>query len=173
MKRLFVMRHSKAGQTNKKITEDHARELTDKGKELCPLMGKLLVEKDWIPELVLSSTATRAYETAELLFDQTDKIVPVEFNPRLYLASVGEIITEIQQANNDVKTLLYIGHNPGLQQFCMTIAGKGDKTAFRKMRASYPPAALTVFDLDIDRWSQLAPQTGELVDFILPKDLKN
>ncbi len=77
----------------------------------------------------------------------------------------------IQQIDESADSAIIIGHNPGLQQFCIQLAGKGDKKKFRNMRNNFPPPSLAVFDLDIESWFDVDVQRGELIDFVTAREL--
>ena len=171
MKRLYLLRHSKAGQTNKKLLDDHERFLTQKGIDMCAVMEEHLknVFSENFPELVLCSTAVRAKETAQhalnsLESEDKKSSLPVEFISKLYLASPEDIFSTVRDLDNSLSSVVIIGHNPGMQQFCIMLAGKGNKKKFRDMRNNFPAPSLAVFDIVADRWSDIGVQSGILVD---------
>ncbi len=172
MKRLYILRHSKAGQTNKKLLDDHERKLTQKGVDLCREVGAYLKEKNPLPDAVFSSTAVRANETAELVCQNAGIAVTIELIPRLYLATPEDIYSVIHAADDGIDSLLVVGHNPGLHIFSMDVAGSGDKKLYREMKNHFPPPSLVTFDLNIQSWGLLESQCGELVDFRYAKQFK-
>lgn len=172
MKRLYILRHSKAGQSNKKLLDDHARELTLKGVDLCAQVGGYLRGKDALPDVVFSSTAERAKETARLVCEAAGVHTPIEQIPRLYLATTEDIYSVIHAADDGINALLVVGHNPGLHLFAMDVAGTGDKKLYREMKNHFPPPSLVTFDLNIQSWGLLESQCGELVDFRYAKQFK-
>ena len=49
---------------------------------------------------------------------------------------------------------------------------KGDGgEAGRRLRYKFPTAAIAVLDLPVDDWTEVAPGTADLVDFVTPKSL--
>ena len=60
---VFLVRHGKAHDYGPD-GGDHGRRLTDKGWEQSRAVGQLLSKMDLVPDLVLTSPRTRAYETA-------------------------------------------------------------------------------------------------------------
>jgi phosphohistidine phosphatase len=172
MKQLYVLRHSKAGQTNKKILDDHERTLTQKGIDVCELVGDYFNINNYNPDHIISSTAIRAQETASIVNEALIKNCPIEHSVKLYLAEPDNIFSLISNTADHVERLLVVGHNPGLQQFAMTLAGTGDKKKFREMRSNFPPRALAVYNIDIESWKEIAPQKGELRDFHIARGTK-
>jgi phosphohistidine phosphatase len=66
---------------------------------------------------------------------------------------------------------MIIGHNPGLEDLVMDLAGDGDPTAMDQLRTKFPTAALAVLDLGETGWPQLAPGSGYLARLVLPRHL--
>ncbi len=64
MKTLLVQRHAKSSWKDPGL-DDHDRPLNKRGKKDGPRMGRLVREEDLIPDLILSSTAVRAKNTAK------------------------------------------------------------------------------------------------------------
>lgn len=177
MKRIYLMRHSKAGQTNKKLTHDIERALTKKGEDQAKKLGEVLNKlyaKDFPPKLIITSNAIRAKQTASLLksnFKQ-NKNLESEVHAELYLDSETEIINILKQVDDKIDSVLIVSHIPGLQNFAVDFAHSGDKVKFRQMRSNFPPGSFAVFDVDIDKWKNIEPQKGDLVNFINSKKLK-
>jgi phosphohistidine phosphatase len=169
-KRLYFLRHSKAGQTNKNLVDDHDRELTDKGELICPYIGRFIKSSWDLPQFVLTSTAARARKTAELVVEAIGESIPIFEERRLYLASPGEIMDIIRSIDSKYESVLIVGHNPGLQMFCIQFAGTGNKQRFREMRANFSPASLAAFNMSGD-WSNVSTQAGELLDFTSAKKI--
>jgi phosphohistidine phosphatase len=77
----------------------------------------------------------------------------------------------LHRAPDDAKTLLLIGHNPGLGSLAVSLCGAGSKKALERMSAKFPTAGLAVIDFDAGHWSEVAAGAGRLEAFIRPKDL--
>lgn len=164
MRKLLILRHSKAGQTNKQIIDDHGRNLTTQGVELCSAMAEYMLEREYIPDIVLCSTASRAVETAQHVCGAMSITPTVEYTPKLYLASTYDILRTIQMVSDEYNHVLVVGHNPGLQQFCLELPSAGDKKEYRELRNNFPPPSLAVFHISGKHWMDLEPGTAELVD---------
>lgn len=172
MKRIYVLRHSKAGHTNKKLLDDHERPLTEKGVEVCGVVTDFLRQQQPLPQRVLCSTAVRAKQTAQYVLEGLDQIVPIDYIPSLYLAEPSHIIQLIHGLDDKVESVMIVGHNPGLQQFSILLPGSGDKKKFRSMRSNFPPPSMAVFDVDQKSWQDVGEQSAELVDFLVAKTVK-
>ena len=66
MKTLLILRHAKSSWKHTNLS-DHERPLNKRGKKAAPLIGQLLYEQDLVPDIILSSTARRARNTAEIV----------------------------------------------------------------------------------------------------------
>src|SRR2546430_10269701 len=71
MKTLFLIRHAKSSWDDTALT-DKDRPLGDRGRRDAPKMGKRLTKRDVKPDLILSSPATRALTTAEIIAKKLD-----------------------------------------------------------------------------------------------------
>jgi len=95
MKQLLLIRHAKSSWTNIG-QEDFERPLNERGIRDAPLMAKKLIEKNYKPDALISSTAVRALETAtffaevmgfkkKILFKCQSFIThPLRFSKKLY-----------------------------------------------------------------------------------------
>jgi len=70
---------------------------------------------------------------------------------------------------------MVIGHNPGLEELAAILAREPVRRKERERRdeleEKFPTAALAVLDFDADRWREITPGEGKLIDFVRPKDL--
>jgi len=175
MRRLLVLRHAKAGPHDEK--HDRERRLIERGASDSALIGRLMREKGYVPELVLCSSAARTRETWEHTGPELHAKPETKFLDSLYDASAGTILNCVQRANDAVTTLLYIGHNPGLEQLARMLvrepASKDERRTVAALMSKYPTAALSVIDFPVDRWSEIAPGEGMLADLVTPADLKS
>lgn len=163
MKTLLILRHAKADREGESVT-DHDRALTKRGIKAAQRMGALLREEGPSPELVLSSTAVRARNTAELVVREAG--VPetaLTLLPQLYLAEPPAYLDALRKLDHGVSRVLVVGHNPGIETLIYRLTGEAEHM---------PTAALAVCELPIAAWSELNPETrGELIRVVRPKGL--
>lgn len=110
MRRLYVLRHAKSDWNAG--TNDFARPLNDRGVKSAEAIGRVLADAGEKPDLILSSTATRALSTAELVMASAGWDVPLMTTDDLYLTSVGETLTAIGRDRGAVERLMVVGHQP-------------------------------------------------------------
>ena len=174
MKTLYVLRHSKAGQTNKNILDDHERALTEKGIRLCHAVADELKRIKTKPDVVFSSTAKRCIETYEQIKPHYPLNCPLETSSQLYLADAMEIVKQVRKLSADYASALLIGHNPGLHEFCLQItARKSDRKMQKDLKNQFSPPTLVKFEFDISDWKSIAFDGGLLTHYFCAKEGKN
>ena len=145
-------------------------------------MGRWLRKAGHVPDQVLCSTARRASETWQLAQPALKAAPPVSFEDRIYLASAGQLLDLACQAPRAVQTLLIVGHDPGIPDLALLLAGPTSPTggggsgiappaAVERMRAKFPTAAIAVLELT-GTWRQLGPGTARLASFVIPRDVR-
>jgi phosphohistidine phosphatase len=72
----------------------------------------------------------------------------------------------------EVETLLLVGHNPGLEELVLELAGDGLDDALDEVRTKFPTAAIAVLAWYGPSWQSLAPGTALLTSMIVPRGKK-
>jgi len=162
MKKIFLMRHAKSSWKDSNIP-DHDRPIKKKGEKDAKAMGKMLKSKKLTPDVILCSSAERAKQTAELFKEAISYEGKIEFNDKLYMAEVNDLIGAIKNAPKKTKNVMVIGHNPGLEALLQTLTGKVE---------TLPTSSIAYISIPIDEWSDLSPEVdGKLKKLWRPKDL--
>ena len=157
---LVLMRHAKSDYPDG--VSDHRRPLAPRGEREAALAG------DWIRanvspvEAVLCSSATRTRQTLE----RSGITAPATFSDRLYEASPGIVIEEINGLPDDVATLLVVGHEPVMSSLALSLADEAtaNSDAAQRISAKYPTSAIAVLRVGAP-WAELQLGSAELVDF--------
>lgn len=174
MKRLLLLRHAKTEPGGAGI-DDHERALMARGREDAPKLGRYIRDKDYAPELIFSSTSRRTIQTVELVTDVLPGAAHVDYLGALYLAEPEVILSVIRLAPDKIKTVMVVGHNPGMEQLATALARepvkRKEKDRFDLIEEKFPTAALAVLDFDVTRWRDIEPGEGALKDFVRPRDL--
>ena len=66
---------------------------------------------------------------------------------------------------------LLIGHNPGIGDLALALAGGGEAAALQRLREGYPTGALATLAIADDGWAELADGGAELTDYVVPREL--
>lgn len=143
--------------------------LSPLGEEECVRIGNFLKEEELKPDYTLCSTAVRTRTTLGLVARTLGKPLDAQFEHALYLASPGEIFHQINALDKNIASAMVVGHNPGIHQFCMMLASKGNAEGVSALSRSFPPASMALFKLNITDWQMLSPHTnGELLGLVQP-----
>ena len=160
-RRLILMRHAKSSWNHPGMM-DHDRPLNDRGRRSAKAMGKWLRDIGATPDQILSSTAERTRETCDCLGFATE----AAFTRKLYHAGPYDMLSVLRGATGG--SVLMIGHNPGIAWFAeMLLSQPPNHTRF----ADYPTCATLVAEFAIDQWPDLGEETGEALQFMVPRDL--
>lgn len=176
MKRLLLLRHAKAVPDIPGL-DDFDRVLADRGRADAVRMGHYLKEEGLVPGLVLCSPAARTRQTLELIQPALKGAPGMRNVPELYLAKAVKIVETIRASHASVRTLMVVGHNPGLEYCARALirrpAGRKACKLYETMTEKFPTAALAVIGFRLSDWAALEPDTGELERFVRPKDLRS
>jgi phosphohistidine phosphatase len=170
MRTLLLLRHAKSSWETPELA-DVDRPLAPRGKEAAPRLARLMAKKGWRPDLVLCSQAERVRETWQLMAPVLGEGIPCKTLRTIYLGAPSQLLATLRRADKEAKTLMLIGHNPGLGALAASLSGGGPKKSLEKMSNKFPTGALAVIDFDLDDWSGVMPGGGRLEAFVRPKDL--
>lgn len=163
MKTLIVMRHAKSSWDYTGVS-DHNRPLKKRGKQDAPMMGRVLYENDLTPDLILTSSAKRARDTAEAAAGSSRYDGELVVLRELYGAGPGDYIEEVRDYGGDNTKVMVVGHNPGIEDLVEELSGRWERM---------PTASVAIIELPINDWSQLTEQSeGKLMAIWLPREIK-
>ena len=161
---LLVMRHGKSSWDDEKLP-DHQRPLTKRGKRDSRYMGEALRARDLMPDIVLSSTATRAQRTVRQFVKGSDYEGDVISDESLYLGEVTDHLRALRHLPSDVHRTLMIGHNPALEELVRLLTGQ---------EVRLPTASVACITLPIENWDQINEKTRGTLECVLsPKELQH
>lgn len=148
MDRLILLRHGKAD-ADSESGDDFDRRLAPRGVEESAEMGVHLADMGFSPDVVLVSPAARARETwaaAQGAFPKAE----TRFEDRLYHADSATIRAAAETAGAGCRTLMVVGHNPGLQELTIQLLSEGGAPAglIQRAQRNFPTAAASVFLID-------------------------
>jgi len=162
MKTLFMMRHAKSSWNNADLA-DFDRPLNERGLEAAPFMGKIIYKNQFQPDLIISSPAERAGQTAILVHSAAQLNGEIQFNEKIYEARPHRLLEIISEQNDKLQSIMLVGHNPGFEGLLKILTGE---------LQPLPTAALAVIDLQIENWSDVKSNCGTLRVLIRPKEIK-
>jgi phosphohistidine phosphatase len=162
MKTLYLLRHAKSSWKDETLS-DIERPLNGRGRKAAQTIGDFLKREKVIPDLVLSSSAVRARQTTDLLLKSAGFSTDLRFDERIYEAGAQRLLEVVKQIEKSKKTVLLVGHNPGLEEFLQVLTGVTD---------SMPTGTLSKIDLGTSSWAAIGDKGGTLEWIVTPKQLK-
>lgn len=166
MKQLLLIRHGKSDWDHPGLS-DHDRPLNERGRRDAPRVALALLERGVKADLIVSSTAVRAAATAALVADEMgyprEKIIEIS---DLYLASPQAILRAIQQLDEDTRTVLIFGHNPGMHE-AVGLFSNGEEVQ------DFPTLAVGRIELAVEFWGEADWDSGRLLELLIPRTLNS
>lgn len=173
MRQLLLLRHAKSSWDGPAIA-DRDRPLNARGRRSAASMRLAMRTLGLVPDVVLVSTAKRTLETLEALepWDDTPLVEPMD---SLYLADPIQLTAALHGVAETVRSVLLIGHNPGLHDLALNLAGPramaGGGPNERALAAGFPTGALAEFVV-AGSWWNLREGGGRLLRFLTPAMLE-
>jgi phosphohistidine phosphatase len=150
VKRLTLMRHADAQWKDPEV-DDFSRPLNRRGHSEAESMARRLTELTLIPDLIVTSSARRAAQTAEIIAHELS-LLPrtIRYEEALYLGGAQEILRLVKTIGPRVSHLMIIGHNPGISEAAHLLVPSGEA-------GGLSTAALRTITFDTEQWSAVAP----------------
>jgi phosphohistidine phosphatase len=175
MRRLMLLRHAKT-ETDAASGRDRDRRLDERGHKDATDIGGWIGRNPPFPDSVLVSPAVRSQQTWDVAWEAMKGLAPkpqVELVPELYGAEPMQLLQMIRLASvSNPKRLMLVGHNPGMHELALALAGSGDAAGRKALADNLPTSGLAVLDFATDDWNDVAFRRGRLVLFVSPKLLK-
>ncbi|QJW89295.1 phosphohistidine phosphatase [Spirosoma taeanense] len=160
---LYIVRHAKA-EDRAIFMADHDRELTSEGIIAAARMGRYLRDQDVRPDVIISSTAFRAKDTAKVLAEQLSydpaqiRLSPDLFDggPKAYMAAVNALA-------DDTSSAMIVGHNPDVSYFAEFLTHENV--------GSMSKGAVIAVSFEDLTWAEISSRTGSITFRIAPKQL--
>jgi phosphohistidine phosphatase len=166
MKRLLLLRHAKAVPATEPLV-DIDRPLAERGERDARRVGERLRRQQLHPTLILASPAARALRTAQLIAEAIDYARDaIAVDRRLYLAEAAATVDIIAAQSHATKTLILVGHNPGLTELVHRLLPTFDVD-------DLPTCAVVGLDyVDAVGWHGIASAPAELCYYDYPKNTR-
>ena len=175
MKFLTVIRHAKSSWEQPGVS-DHDRVLNERGLRAAPAIARFLQGTYFggngkpalmpAPEVIISSTAQRALQTAQAMREGFRlPATALRLESRLYLAPDHTILDVVRDAEQEASHIVVVGHNPGLHEFC-------DRMLARASIPRMPTCAAVIMGLPHEHWGLADWQEAQLIAYATPKALE-
>ena len=162
---LILTRHAKSSWSDPTL-DDFDRPLNGRGRKSAVAIGQWLAAKEYVPGEVILSGARRTVDTWTGIAAQLPGEAAMRSDPALYHASAGSMLAVLRGAS--APTVMMIGHNPGMADFAdQVVRGRVEHPRF----GDYPTCATAIIRFGADQWRDLDWGQGEIVDFVVPREL--
>lgn len=164
MKTIIVVRHAKSSWDFPHLS-DHERPLLEKGKKRTRLINDYLIKNNIAVDLIISSHAVRAYETAKIIARAIGyPIEEININRMIYHANADRLIDQFFDLPNNVQKVMLVGHNPTLTNFVNQYLDKKIDWL--------PTSGIVSIDFDTEKWEDLSMAKYKPNFVVFPKMLK-
>lgn len=149
IKKLILCRHAEAlagiGYLN-----DLSRQLTDHGKNQARQVGEWMLAQEIAPDLIHTSKASRAIQTAELIAARLNQKKVMPFM-ELYNAPATVLLRHVNQLPSAAETVVLVGHNPGISDLATALTGRNFNLG---------TAELVTLQLPVSNWAEVSAGIG-------------
>ncbi|MDP2358876.1 MAG: histidine phosphatase family protein [Beijerinckiaceae bacterium] len=163
------MRHAKA--VREPGLSDHARWLTQRGRDDAVRVARFLQDNRHRPDLAIASDARRTRETLELASGVFNPAPAARLDASLYLAEPYAILKAIRATPASVSKLLVVGHNPGIADLALALMGRAQGADAERLALSFPTSAVAIIEFDCD-WFAVEELAGRLERLVIAKSLR-
>ena len=160
MKTLYLLRHANSSWGAPNI-QDFDRPLDERGREAAPLVGRFIRKKKLRVDLILSSPAARARQTAALVKESAGLSAELRYDERVYEAGAARLLEVVAQAGDSADAVVLVGHNPGMERLLTFLTGESRGMA---------TAALACLSLDVEEWGKARERAGRLEWLVRPEE---
>lgn len=162
MLKLFLLRHGKSSWDDIALN-DFDRPLSNRGVKDAPLMGKYFSKVYDKPQLIISSPARRARETAELFAESIDyKIDKISFDEHIYDATLEDLINIVIKIEDTYNKVMMVGHNPAFTELANFLS---EETTIDNI----PTCGLLALEFKVKSWRKIEKTSGAFLSFDYPK----
>ena len=161
-KTIFLIRHSKATREYSQIN-DSDRPLTEKGCHDTEKMSLILKDHINSVDLILTSTAVRAYASA-LIYSKHLGYHPnnIQLEKNLYMTGSKDMLAILKSLDDQINSVALIAHNPGLEWLVKFLTGTES--------LHFSTSGLAMIESKIDAWNELNAGNCNLLSYRHPKE---
>ncbi len=164
MKTLYIVRHAKSSWKNPELS-DAERPLLEKGKKRTRRVIEYLIQNEVHTDLIYSSHAIRARETARIIGHAIQYPLDKIFIDRtIYFGNSESIRRLFFDLPSDASSLMIVGHNPTMTNFANMFLDKKLEWL--------PTSAVLALKFNASNWLNVLNTTPEILFYIYPSMLK-
>jgi phosphohistidine phosphatase len=161
-KTLFLLRHAKSSWKDSTLP-DFERPINRHGQRAAQTMGQFIKNEGIAFDLILSSCATRARETAEIVVQTAKLRIEIRYDERIYEAGGARLLDVVSQIENDRNIVLLVGHNPAMEDLLQILSGRLEQLS---------TATLAKLVIKTTKWKSVSQKKAELEWLVRPNELE-
>ena len=166
MKQLTFIRHAKSDWGNE-FLKDIDRPLSDRGYSDAYFASNWYFNTHALPDIIISSTATRALNTALIFARAFDfNMANFKIDASVYESTVNNLLEMTRKLDDKTESVFIFGHNPTFTNICNELT---NDLFFENV----PTCGIVSLHFDIKNWKAIAPKNGKVNFHQFPKDFKN
>ncbi|MCI4666964.1 MAG: histidine phosphatase family protein [Bacteroidia bacterium] len=160
MKTVVFCRHAKSAWPDD--TMDLHRPLKERGIIDANYLGQLLGNQRFEPDLIISSPATRARQTADIMVDRLAYKGEIRTERSIYYEEVGAMMSMIQELPDEISKVMVFGHNPTMENMVRFLL---------QMDAPFemPTSAMACIESMSNNWQYFSPRNVSLRWLLVPR----
>ena len=162
MKKLYLVRHAKSSWEDPNLS-DQQRPLNKRGLKNAPEMGARMAIAGVKLDRIITSPAQRALHTARFIAKATgygeDRL---EQNDDLYFNGLTAMLNIIRTTDDNVNTLMLVGHNPDMTAMLNSLCGY--------QVDNMPTCAIACIGVKEDSWADVDYDECDLLNYNIPKN---
>lgn len=160
---LYIVRHAKA-EDRAIFMADHDRKLTSDGVMAAARMGRYLREKSILPDVIISSTAPRAKDTAKVIAEQLGyDLTQIDLDEKLFDGGPKAYLAAINALPDTTQSAMIVGHNPDVSYLAEFLT--------HERTGSMSKGAVIAVTFEDVAWAEVSGRTGSVSFQISPKQL--
>ncbi|SET25313.1 phosphohistidine phosphatase, SixA [Nitrosomonas marina] len=164
---LYLLRHAKSD-WKKEAASDFERPLSKRGVADAPKMAAWLAKQANKPTAIVSSPALRAYQTALVFSRALDvQVKDINFDNRIYAASLETLMEIIRALPEQEKSVLLVGHNPGLDLLLQVLCKQAKPRTDGKLMTTCAIAKIALES----QWRDISDKHCVLYSLSRPKEV--
>jgi len=165
MKKLFIIRHSKASETTPD-NSDFNRCLAPYGVNKATRIAEYLASHIDHVDLMLTSPACRAFETAQIFARALNyPELKIRGHDLLYhFGGIDHALDIIANVDDSVDILMLFGHNPTFNALAWHLCPE--------FRDSMPTSSVVGLELDISSWKKIKKARTKLIAYVTKKQIQ-
>ena len=158
---IIIFRHGKSD-WDAIYDMDHNRPLSKRGYKAAKIMGRYIKKIDQIPDKVISSSATRAKDTAGIAIRHGKWSSKLSIESNIYGGSSETLLDIIPHLHKKIKSVCLVGHEPTCSSFISLCT-------FHSQR--FTTASMAKINFRVDKWNEIEFGKGSLEWIKSPKEI--